>query len=220
LTVTDDTNMANADVILVEQDDGTLHKTTLNGSPSSNAITLTAGLAKAASAGNAVYTWPAAATITHKLVKLINVNRRVTDFSNVAINAGYMEGLDTPINIIGDIEYQSFPTKLQTGIPVNVHLRQETVNPELYAWPTGGTGKVHSLVIEYNAYLQDLDASSNNLDIPAEGVNAVCWAFASEMGPEYGLTEAELRRLERTAQRKIDKFLDFQVEDAPVVFSK
>jgi hypothetical protein len=218
ITVTDDTNMSNADRILVENDDGTLTDTTINGAPSANAVTLTAGLDDSASSGNAVYTWPTSADLSHKLVKLKFAQRRITDLDNAATDAGLMEGIDTPLSIIGEQEYLTYPTKLQTGVPVSVYLRQATTNPELHLWPTGGEGSVHSLVLDYTTHMQDLDATSNNLDIPADGVNPLAWWLAYELGPEYGIPEVQMRRLEKFAKESSEEFFDFLVENADVAF--
>lgn len=218
LTVTDDTNMANADVILVEQNDGTLKATTINGAPAANVVTLASGLASAAAAGNIVYSWPTANNISAKITKLVHAARRITNTDNAATNAGFMEGTDSPLSIIGEDEYRLLSTKLQTGIPVSIHHRQKAVNPELFVWPTGGSGNVHSLVLDYNTYIQDLDATSNNLEIPGEGINALAWQLAHELAPEYGLSRDERLLLKSEAREKVNDFFDFQVEDASVIF--
>ena len=219
VTVTDDTNISNADVILIEQDDGTLLKTTVNGAPAANVVTLTAGLDSAASAGNIVYTWTGSSySISDKVVRIVSAKRRITNTDNAATDAGYMEGTDTPLDMIGAEEYQALPTKLQTGQPISLFLRQETLNPECYLWPTGGSGKVHSVVLEYNTYLQDLDGTTNNLDLPAEGVNPLCWQLAAELAPEYGIPEIEQKRLWAVATNKVNTFFDYLQENAPVSF--
>jgi len=220
LVVTDDTNMSNTDIILIENDDGTLTDTTISGAPSSNSVTLAAGLDSAVAAGNIVYSWPTTSNIDDKVSNLVYVNRRVTNTDNAATNAGYMEGVDSPVRMIGEEEYQSLSTKLQTGAPVSVYLREAAVNPELFIWPTGGTDNHHSLVIEYLTYFQDLDATTNNLDLPPEGVNALVYQLACELAPEYGLSIQEQRNLKSISDEKVEAFFDYMVEDAPVVFSQ
>ena len=219
ITVTDDTNMSTTDIILIEQTDGTLHATTINGAPAANVVTITAGLASAAAAGGTVYSWPTTSSITDKPTKLIFAARRKENLDNIATNAGYMEGTDTPINIIGESEYRLLTNKLQTGIPVSIFHKQEPVNPKIFLWPTGGDGAEHSLVLEYNTYLQDLDATTNNLDIPPEGVNALVWQLAAELSSEYGITGKEQGMLWQLAMQKTEQFFDYQVEDASVFFS-
>ena len=219
LVVDDDTNIADTDHILTELDDGTLDVTTVNGAPSANSVTLTAGLDSAAADGNIVYTFKTGDSITDKITKIVYAARRITNLDNVATNAGYMEGIDSQINIIGEDEYRLLPTKLQTGTPVSIHHRQEEVNPTIFIWPTGGTGRVHSIVLEYNTYLQDFDATSNNIDLPAEGANALVWSLAAEMASEYGLGEREQARLWSLSRLKTDEFFDYMVEDASIVFT-
>ncbi len=220
LTVTDDTNMTANDVLLIEQDDGTLHETTISGTPSANSVTAAGGLASAAASGNIVYNWPTTDNITDKITKIIHASRRITNTDNAATNAGFMEGIDTPVNIIGEQEYRLLSTKLQTGVPVSLHHRQEPINPRIYLWPTGGSGRVHSIVIDFNSFIQDLDSTANNLDLSAEGANALVWNLAAELASEYGLPLNERQYLETKSESKINAFLDFQVEDAPVVFSR
>lgn len=220
LTVTDDTNMSDTDRILIELNDGTLHDTTISGSPSANSVTISSGLTGAAGSGSIVYSWPTANDISAKIVKLVYAARKQTNTDHVDINAGYMEGIDTPLEIVGEDEYRLLSQNLQTGIPVSIHHRRETTNPELFVWPTGGSGDVHSIVLEYNTYVQDLDSTSNNLDIPAEGVNPLTWQLAAELSAEYGLSESEQRRLWNVATSKVDNFFDYQVEDASVIFAR
>lgn len=218
LTVTDDTNMSDTDVILIEQNDGTLKATTISGAPAANSVTLAAGLASAAASGNIVYSWPTANNIAAKLTKLVSAARRITNTDNATTNAGYMEGIDSPLSIIGEEEYRLIPQKLQAGVPVSLHHRQKAVNPELFVWPTGGSGNVHSVVLEYNAHIQDLDGTTNNLELPAEGVNALAWQLAAELAPEYGIPELEQRRVWAIANHKVDDFFSYQSEDASVIF--
>lgn len=218
LTVTDDTNMSDTDVILIEQNDGALKATTISGAPAANSVTIAAGLAVAAASGNIVYSWPTTRNIAAKITKVLNAARRITNTDNAATNAGYMEGIDSPISIVGEEEYRLIPQKLQTGVPVSLHHRQKAVNPELFVWPTGGSGNVHSIVLEYNAHIQDLDGTTNNLEIPPEGVNALAWQLAHELAPEYGLPILERQLLKAEAKQKVDDFFDFQTEDASVMF--
>ena len=220
LTVTDDTNMSDTDILLVEQDDGTLHATTISGAPSSNSVTAATGLASSASSGKAVFSWPTTASIADKPTKIVYAARRMTNLSNASTNEGYMEGLDSPINIVGEDEYRSLSDKLTTGVPVSLFHKQEPVNPKILIWPTGGAGNHHTLVLEYNTYFQDLDTTTDNLDIPAEGANALAWQLAAELSAEYGIPEQEKRNLWGIATQKVEQFLDYQVEDASVFFAR
>lgn len=220
LTVTDDTNISDTDILLVELDDGTLHATTVSGSPTANAVTAASGLTSAASSGNIVYTWPTSSSISYKPSKIIHVARRLTNTDNDDIDAGYMEGQDTPLEIVGEQEYRLLSQKLQTGIPVSVFHREETKNPELFVWPTGGAGDWHSLVLEHLTYPQDADATTSNIDIPPEGLNALVWQLAAELAAEYGLTESEQKRLWTVATSKRENFFDYMVEDASVIFAR
>ena len=218
LEVTDDTNISDTDIILVELDDGTLHVTTVSGAPSTNVVTLTSGVASKASSGNIVYSYPAANAIADNIVSIVHVSRRLTNTDNAATNAGYMEGIDTPINLIGEQEYRNLTNKYQTGIPTNLYFRQETTNPTISIWPTGGAGNVHSLVVQYRAFIQDFDATTNNIDVPPHGVNALTWCLAAELAAEYGLSEPEQMRLWQLGEKKKNDFFDTMVEGASVIF--
>lgn len=219
ITVTDDTNISDTDIILVENDDGSLTDTTVSGAPAANVVTLAAGLDGAVAAGNIVYSWPTTSNIDDKPANIVSIVRKLTDTSNAATNAGFMEGIDSPINLIGEDEYRRLSTKLQTGAPVSAYFENAAVNPRLHVWPTGGTDNHHSLVVEYENYIQDLDATTNNIELPPEGVDALVWDLASALAPEYGLSIPEQRELRSRAKEAVDEFLDYMIEDAPVVFS-
>lgn len=220
VTVTDDTNISDTDIILVQMDDGTLHATTVSGAPAANVVTLADVTDDDAASGNIVYSWPTTSNITHMMANLVFAARRQTDTDNAATNAGYMEGIDSPIEIIGEQQYRFLSSKFNTGIPTHIYHERRTLNPKIHVWPTGGNTPYHSIVIQFQTFLQDLDATDNNIDIPPQGVNALTWCLAAELAPEYGIPTEEQLMVTSRAERKREDFFDSVVEDASLIFER
>lgn len=219
ITVTDDTNIADTNIILVEEDDGTFTVDVVSGAPSSNSVTLTTGMGTAASSGNYVYTWTATTSeITHKIVDILHVTRKLQDDTDDDTNTTTMPGLESNVRIIGESEYRSLSDKLETGAPTQLFHRTGPVTSELFVWPTGGDG-YDKLIIEYVAHMEDIDAAANNFDLLPGGFNALTFQLAYELSFEYGLPDPEKRRLKSEAEQKKEDFFNSTIEDASVVFA-
>ena len=221
ITVTDDTNISNTDVILVEQADGTFAVDVVNGAPSANSVTLTTGIASdtTGAAGAYVYSWPTTNNIANKLVELVYVSRKGQDNTGASTNTDDMPGQEIEVEIVGEEQYQSLTTKLQSGATTQVFHRTGPVLSRLYVWPTGGAG-FDKLVVHYKSHIEDLDATTNTFDLPPAGFNALAWGLAFEMASEYGVPEREMKRLFETSEIKKNTFFDYMGEDASVIFAQ
>jgi len=222
VTVTDDTNISNADNILIMQADGTFHVTTVNGAPSANVVTLTASTASdtTASSGALVYTWAPALSITSKITHLVYAARKENSITGASTNSTLKPGHEIPIEIVGEQDYRDRSTQtLQTGAPTMIFHRQGTIRSSLKIWPTGGGG-YDKLTLQYVPLIQDLDATTDNIDISAEGINSLAHGLAAEMCPEYGITGNERKEHIAIAEAKKNDYFNSMSEDASVIFGK
>lgn len=197
LTLTSVAGLTAADNIGIKLNDGTIHWTTIVVAATTS---ITTGLASAASSGNAVYAYT---TKANRPQKVIYAHRRDSDDQ------------DTPVDPIGDIAYRGLSNKGADG-PVNQCFYQPTLdNGTLFVWPTGGPDK---LLLICQPLVDDFDSASNNPQFPIEWAGALIYGLASELAPEYGLPLKERNDLMRRAAMKLDALLNYDVENASVIF--
>lgn len=201
LGLTSTTGMTNNDRIGVKLDDGTIHWTTIS---NVGAGTIAAGLASAASAGNAVYSYTSKTTRPRKL---IFAHRRDP------------QDYDTPVDLIGEIAYRSLSQKGQQAPTNQVYYSPTLTNGTLYVWPAND-GSVDKLVLIGQLYPDDFDAASNEPEFPIEWTNVLIYGTAAELGPEYGLAATDKAYLESKAEYWLNILLDHDVENASVIFGR
>lgn len=172
LTVTSNTGIVNADAVGVELDDGTLHWSTQNGAPAgATDLTLAAGLTSAASAGAVVFAY------TSKIARPIEIlEARLRD----------VDDNDTPLDIDrSSVAYmQRHTDKTATGDVRRISIVPTIGGLTLYTWPACDdvTTRIFCTV---QRVIEDLDASGNTLDLPAECLEAVIFNLSVRLGPEF-----------------------------------
>lgn len=204
LSVTDSTGMTAADFVGIKMDDNTIHWTTIVSVDSSTQITITAATDDDAASGNKVYAYT---TKVGKPNKILSAYRR--DTSNI----------DTQIDIIGEQEYFLQSNKSSDGPPVQVWYQPLLSTGTLYVWPVDGGKSVDKVVLSGQFHADDFDTTADNPEFPIEWGNALIWGLAAELAPEYGLPEREQAKLFQIAEFKLNQLLDFDQENASVIFA-
>lgn len=203
----------------IKLDNGRIFFTQISGSP-----TTSVGLASAmdgnASSGNKVYIYNQASQISRP-VRLLYASRITLDTVNTSVESDDVGGMEAEVNLIGMNEYRSLSQKKQNGPPLSVYYEPTLTNGTLYVWPNGDSGPDYDkLMITYNIYVDDFDATTDNAQFPPEWINTIAWCLAAELGPEYGISEREQNRLDRKAMYQLNEMLDNDVENASVVFNR
>lgn len=202
--LTSTTGMTAADNIGIKLDSNTIHWTTIVSVDSATAVTITSGLASAASAGNKVYTYTTKAGRPQKI--LTAYRRDIND-------------LDTEVTIIGENEYRRQANKGSSGPPVQLYYFPTLTTGTMFVWPVDG-GSTWDKLIFIGQYLpDDFDDNADNPQFPIEWGNALVWNLAAEMASEYGVTEQEQARLWAVAQNKLDDLLFYDVENASMIIA-
>lgn len=171
LTVDSITGITNGDYIGIELDDGTLEWTTVNGAPSGTTVTITTGVTSAASTDNYVFAY------TTKLARPLEVlEARLRD----------VDDNDTPINIerSTDMFFQKHTDKTATGDCQDMLIVPHITNITAYTWPVADdvTDRIYMTI---KRTIEDFDASTDNADMPIEGLEALVWGLALRLAPEY-----------------------------------
>ena len=206
LSVTSSTGMTAADFLGVKLDDNTIQWALISTVDSATQITSDTALTSAAASGNKVYTYTTKSDRPQKLLYAFRSD---------------VSGFDTEVSIIGENAYRRQSNKTSDGPPVEVWYNPQgnQATGKLHVWPDNGGKNWDKLVLIAQHLPDDLDSSSNNPDFPIEFGNALVWGLAAELGSEYGISNVEQQKLWAIAQDKLDTVLNYDVENASVVFS-
>lgn len=161
--------MTASDIVGIECDDGTIHWSTISGTPAAT-MTIANALTVAASAGNYVW-W---------------FTSRAQRFPTVEFASIRDENLtDTPITILTEVaDYEGLPDKTADGDPWGILVEPLYLNTRitLTSQPTDVTKQLRLTVI-YPA--EDYDASTNDIAYPQEWFAALEWELAKRCAPAF-----------------------------------
>lgn len=204
LGVTSSTGMTASDNIGIKLDDNTIHWTTISTVDTSTQVTIASGIASAAASGKKVYAYTTRAPRPQKI--------------NYAFRRD-KNGLDTEISIIGEKEYFRQSDKSANGPPVEIWYQPTMTSGTLFVWPVDGGANWDQIHMIAQYLPDDFDAAADNPQFPIEWGNALVWNLAAELASEYGIPENEQGRLWRIAEFKLNELLDYDVENASVIFA-
>jgi len=206
ISVTSSTGMTAADNVGIKMDDNTIHWTTIVSVDSSTQITITTATDDDAASGKKVYTYTTKSDRPQKLLYAFRSDKN---------------GFDTEIAIIGENDYQSQSNKTSDGPPVEIwyNPRGNQSTGTLKVWPDNGGADWDKIILIAQHLPDDFDSGSDNPDFPIEWSNALTWGLAAELASEYGLSEPEQARLWSIANHKLDRMLDYDQENASVIFA-
>ena len=195
------TGISNGDVIGVEQDDGVIHWTTINGAPSGSAITLTTGLTDDAATDNHVYTYT---TILEKPVRILRDTVRIENAS----------GTEIPIRLVSRAEYMSLSNKATTGVCNQVYYEPTYgATGTIYTWPT--CEDVQNIIhFTFERALQDFDSSTDNPDFPIEASDYLIKGLRYELSHAYGTPQQDRMVLKAEYEEARDDWLEFNNEES------
>lgn len=207
ITVDSITGISTTNIIGVEQSDGTMHWTTVNGAPSGSIVTLTAALTADVAVDAAIYVY-ATGNILKRPNRILEAYRRESS-SNT----------DTPMQLLTNQEYNRLPNKTEEGtviqwhydIPLNLSTSGYPGNGDFYFWPRHSDGK-YVIVVKYIKHFDDLDSATQNPEFPQEWflplMKGLSWLLASKHSVPY----QERKMLMEEANFLKDAALDHDVE--------
>ncbi len=170
ISVTSSTGMTASDVVLIEQDDKTLHSTTIVSVDSATQITITAATTAAASSGNQVFTYT---TIAGRPLRIHNVRRRDTS------------GNEIPLTALSRQEYFELANKSVEGIPSHYCYEPKLTNGKLYLYLAPDS--VDSTIrYSFTRSFEDFDNASDNPDFPQEWIDTITYNLSLRMAPAFG----------------------------------
>lgn len=207
LTVDSITGILASDQIGIELDDGTIHWTTVSGSPSGSTITIASGVVSAASTGNVVYAYTASSDRVTRPLRVFHAYSK-----NVTGNS------DTLIEIIAHKDYAELGTKTTESYPTQLYYDTQLGNSATFYWyPRFGNGD-RVIVIRYHRPFEDFDASSDEPDFPQEWYLPLLWTLSWLLAPR-GAVPLDVRRQWRAeAKELLEEVSDSLMEEGSVFF--
>lgn len=112
----------------------------------------------------------------------------LTDARRVDSVRRRIAGIDTPLNDLSRSDYELLPNKSGTGTPVSYYFDPQRTTRTLNVWPapTAAIAANTTLRVTYHRVIEDIDALSNEADVPQEWLEALTFALAYRLGAEYG----------------------------------
>ncbi len=190
---------ANSDVILVVQDDDTIHASTISSFSAGDTVTLAAGLTAAASSGNKVYAYTTAAP---RPLKIISARR---------LNAGN----EIEMFMLSREEYFNLSNKTSTGTPVQYYYDPQQGTGKVYLWPAPDSVD-HVINYTYLDELEIISANTETSNFPQEWMEYLVYGLAVRIAPLYGIQVSnEILAVYTEAKSMLE---GWDQDDASVIF--
>ena len=199
ITVDSITGFSSGNVIGVEQDNGVIHWTTVNGAPSGSTITLTAVTTAASAIDNHVY---------NALTGIVSRPTRVT-----AARLKLENGSEVPVRVITRQEYFNYSNKTNSGKINAVYYDPQLTNGVIYTYLTANS-VADTLHLTIQRQIQDMDSSSDNLDLPPEWLLPVGYNLAALIGDDYGVDDGTMAKIQAKATQFYQEVEDADQEDS------
>lgn len=177
LSVTSTTGMTAADYIGVQQDDGTLHWSTIS-STGAGTVTIASATTAAAASGNMVYWY------TTKVSRPIDVVQAFIRDGNVDYEVMKMQYGD--YWRIYDKTTNSRPTRFSYDPQMTNGILRINYEP---------TDVTETMELVIHRPVEDLDAGTNDIDVPVEYYEPIKVGTAARVAPEYGIKNGDLMNL-------------------------
>lgn len=180
IEVSSTTGMIALDNVGIELDDKTRHWTTIVSIVPGVSVTITTGLPSASKSGSTVFTF----------TKLIQRPLRISSSRRKTFN------VDNEIDIMSwsRNEYFNQVNKSSQGTVVNAYYSPLLTNGRYYVWQTASN--VNDFVrISFERPIQDIDLTTDNLDIPVEWLETVIYNLAARMVDDYPVPERKARSI-------------------------
>jgi hypothetical protein len=114
-----------------------------------------------------------------------------------AVNKRATGGSEIPMVSLTRGDWMAIPNKTSTGVPVQYYYDPQTINGNLYVWPTPAIATTDILVVDHDIQLDMMNDNLNDFDFPPNWLETITYCLAARLAPEYGLSLAERSQLEK-----------------------
>lgn len=133
---------------------------------------------------------------------------------------GTTDNVDIPVQLKSQEEYQRLSQKQSSGQPIHLYYENLKDYGNIYVYPTPDTTVASQKVLQivYQAPLADFDISTDEPDLPQEGILAIKWTLASELCMEYGVPDNRVKFIAANAVMHKTEFLNSLYENTSLFF--
>lgn len=174
--------MTIGDIIGIVLDDGTIHWTTIATIPTATSVTITAGVASAASVDNKVYTFTSRANRPLRIHHAVRVSGDVSDPNETMLTKYSQE------------EYFNMSNKRVESTPTAFYYDPQLEVGKLTLWPMPNDMSEYIKVL-YERTLEDFDTATNTADFAQEWLRPLIYNLAVDMAPAYGIVDMRFDKL-------------------------
>ena len=191
------TGMVAGDKVGVELDDNTRHWTTIASVDSSVQITITTGIPSASKLGSTVYTFT---NLIERPLRILSFRRKT-----------FADDNEIPVRTWSRQQYFNQVNKVSQGTVVNAYYSPQLTNGRLYVWQTASS--VNDLVrFTFERALEVIDSTDDDLDFPAEWLEAVIYNLALRLSDDYSTPPAKAQSVAIKAVQFLDDLLGWDEE--------
>ena len=116
------------------------------------------------------------------------------------ISARYKDGTrEIPMVEMTRQRYFELPIKSSSGVPTQFYFDRQRASSVLYVWPVIATVDSETIEYTYQRVIEDIDASTNDLDIPQEHFAVVGLNLAARLCDDTGQEGPAIDRLQMKA---------------------
>lgn len=201
LTVDSTADMAVSDVIGIVQDDDTIKWTTIATIPSSTTLTISSGLASAASTDQNVYAYTTA--YTDRPLEIVSC-RLIRDDDTVF-----------PMRILSRSEYFNIPGRTTTSnsTPSQWYADMQRDHTDIYIYPASDTAQSR-LQLTVKRIFEDFDSSTDTSDFPQEWVSPIALNLAVYIAPKFSKEDKVAAGLGQVATAHLQSLKEWDSEKA------
>jgi hypothetical protein len=180
IVVNSATGIANGYNIGIEMSTGYLHWTTVSGAPVGTTITLASGVTSSVAAGATVYCYQ---TKANRPMEVLEAVRRTA--SNES---------DTPLERMNLRDYTTLTTKGTSSSVLQYYFEPQRTQGVLTLWPVMSSVDDY-IVLWVRRTLEDVDASTDEVDYPQEWFMAIALNLAVLLAPKYGIPSGDFQKI-------------------------
>lgn len=117
-------------------------------------------------------------------------------------------------------DYRLITNKASVGIPTQFTYDPQITNGRLIVWPVpdSGAAALYTLELNYKKIIDDLDAVTDDIEIPQEWYLPLRWALAYELMSEFDLPPDKQNRIASKSQRLIKEVSEMDIAEETSLF--
>lgn len=107
------------------------------------------------------------------------------------------------MDIVPKEDFNILPAS-STGTPIKVSYQPNINSGVVYLWPTPGSSNTSTVTLVYLRSIQYVSTSTDTIDMPEEWYNALVWALAVSLSPEWSIPLPDRQWLEKQAEKALE----------------